>query len=74
MCRERVLEERGLALTTGPETEVWSREETLAQYGQAMGDFARIADLKTTEGTTNGRKRTFEEFQERKRASCCTTK
>jgi hypothetical protein len=62
--RERVLQERGLALARGPGTDVWNREQTLERYGQAMGELARIADMKTTEGTANGRMRTFEEFQE----------
>jgi hypothetical protein len=64
LCRERVLDQCGLTLTKGSGVEVCSEEETLERYGRAMGDLARIADMKTTEGTTNGRKRTFEEFQE----------
>jgi integrase len=64
LCRERVLDQHGLTLTRGPGAEVWSEKETLERYGRAMGDLARIADMKTTEGTTNGRKRTFKEFQE----------
>jgi hypothetical protein len=42
--------------------QVRSEAETVAFYGKAFEDFGRIAEMKVSTETNNGRKRTFEEF------------
>jgi hypothetical protein len=62
-CRAAVLDARGLGRNPHEGISQWSKEETVARYGQSLRAIGEIADLKTTKETNDSRKRTFDEYQ-----------
>jgi hypothetical protein len=62
-CRAAVLDARGLRRNPHEGIPKWTKEETVACYGQSLQAIGKIADLKTTKETNDSRKRTFDEYQ-----------